>query len=136
MNVYEAVTSRRAVRAFTDQPVPAETLRRVLAAAVWAPSGSNLQPWRAYVLTGQPLAELKKLASERTAANDPWDDPQYQQYPPELKSLYPATETGLRRTALRRAWHRARQLGSRPTGRVGELGMLRRARCSVLLHRP
>ena len=30
MNIYEAATSRRAVRAFTDQPVPHETLERVL----------------------------------------------------------------------------------------------------------
>ena len=61
LDVYEAVTSRRAVRAFTDRSVPRETLERVLSAAVWAPSGSNLQPWHVYVLTGAPLAELKKL---------------------------------------------------------------------------
>ena len=60
MDVYEAVTSRRAVRGFTDRPVPREVLERVLSAAAWAPSGSNLQPWHAYVLTGAPLAELKK----------------------------------------------------------------------------
>ena len=30
MDVYEAVTSRRAVRGFTDQPVPNEVLERVL----------------------------------------------------------------------------------------------------------
>jgi len=45
MDVYEAVTSRRAVRGFTDRPVPREVLERVLSAAAWAPSGSNLQPW-------------------------------------------------------------------------------------------
>ncbi|MFJ5262563.1 nitroreductase [Streptomyces sp. NPDC088387] len=88
MDVYEAVTSRRAVRGFTDREVPRETLERVLAAAVRAPSGSNLQPWRAYVLTGAPLAEVKKRAGERLAAGDPWDEPQYQQYPPALKSPY------------------------------------------------
>lgn len=86
MDVHEAVTSRRAVRGFTDRPVPAEVLRRVLSAAAWAPSGSNLQPWHAYVLTGGPLAELKKQAGERIAAGDPWDEPEYEQYPPALKS--------------------------------------------------
>src|SRR5215469_10640897 len=55
MDVYEAVRSRRAVRAFTDRPVPREVLERVLAAAAWAPSGSNIQPWHVYVLTGAPL---------------------------------------------------------------------------------
>lgn len=88
MDVYEAVTSRRAVRGFTDRPVPRETLERVLSAAAWAPSGSNLQPWHAYVLTGGPLAELKKRAGERLAAGDPWDEPEYEQYPPALKPPY------------------------------------------------
>ncbi|WP_369391926.1 nitroreductase [Streptomyces sp. CG1] len=88
MDVHEAVTSRRAVRAFTDRPVPKEALERVLSAAAWAPSGSNLQPWRAYVVTGGPLAEIKKRAGERLASGDPWDEPEYQMYPPALKSPY------------------------------------------------
>ncbi|MFB7992073.1 nitroreductase [Streptomyces sp. NPDC056002] len=88
MDVYEAVTSRRAVRGFTDQSVPRGVLERVLSAAAWAPSGSNLQPWHAYVLTGGPLAELKKRAGERLATGDPWDESEYEQYPSALKSPY------------------------------------------------
>jgi nitroreductase len=88
LNVYEAVTSRRAVRGFTDRPVPRETLERVLSAAAWSPSGSNIQPWHAYVVTGGPLAELKKRAGERVAAGDPWDEREYEMYPPVLKSPY------------------------------------------------
>ena len=88
MDVYEAVRSRRAVRAFTDRPVPREVLEHVLSAAAWAPSGSNLQPWNAYVLTGAPLAELKKLAGKRVAAGDPGDEREYEMYPPSLKSPY------------------------------------------------
>ena len=67
MDVYEAVTSRRAVRGFTDEPVSREVLERVLSAAAWSPSGSNIQPWNIYVVTGAPLAQLKKLATERVA---------------------------------------------------------------------
>lgn len=88
MDVYEAVTSRRAVRAFTDRRVTREVLERVLSAAARSPSGSNLQPWHAYVVTGEPLARLKKRAGERVAAGDPWDEAQYEQYPPALKSPY------------------------------------------------
>ena len=88
MDVYEAVRSRRAVRGFTDQPVPKEVLERVLSAAAWAPSGSNIQPWNIYVVTGAPLAELKQRAVERVAAGDPWDEREYEMYPPELKSPY------------------------------------------------
>jgi nitroreductase len=63
-------------------------LERVLSAAAWSPSGSNIQPWRAYVVTGAPLAEIKKRAGERLAAGDPWDEREYQMYPPDLKSPY------------------------------------------------
>nr|WP_280953010.1 nitroreductase family protein [Rhizobium sp. L9] len=73
MDVYEAVTSRRSVRGFKDQPVAMEILERVLAAAAWSPSGSNIQPWNTYVMTGEPLAELKTSAVERVAHGDAWD---------------------------------------------------------------
>jgi nitroreductase len=76
------------VRAFTDQPVPDEVLNRVLTAAAWAPSGSNLQPWHTYVVTGEPLARLKKLAVARVATGQPWDDREYEMYPPTLQSPY------------------------------------------------
>ena len=95
MDVYEAVTSRRAVRGFTDESVPREVLQRVLAAAAWSPSGSNLQPWHIYVVTGAPLTQLKKLAVERVAAGDPWDEREFEMYPPALKSPY-----GERRSAF------------------------------------
>ncbi|MFF4113291.1 nitroreductase [Streptomyces sp. NPDC001714] len=88
MDVYEAVTSRRAVRGFIDRPVPREVLERVLSAAAWAPSGSNLQPWHVYVLTGRPLDELKELAGWRVTARDPWDEREYEMYPPTLRSPY------------------------------------------------
>ncbi|MFD8076736.1 nitroreductase [Streptomyces sp. NPDC059718] len=88
MDVYEAVMSRRAVRAFTERQVPSEVLERVLAAAAWSPSASNLQPWHVYLVTGGPLAELKKRAGERVIAGDAWDEPEYEQYPPALQSPY------------------------------------------------
>lgn len=87
-DVYEAVASRRSVRAFTDEPVPKDALCRVLSAAAWAPSGSNIQPWHMYVLTGDPLAELKRLAAKRVAAGDPWDEREYEMYPAALASPY------------------------------------------------
>jgi nitroreductase len=88
MEAYEAVTTRRAVRAFTDDAVPQQTLERVFTAAAWAPSASNIQPWHAYVVTGAPLAEIKKRLAGRLAAGDAWDPPEYEMYPPDLKSPY------------------------------------------------
>jgi nitroreductase len=88
MDVYQAVTSRRSVRGFTDEPVPTDVLERVLTAAAWAPSGSNLQPWHIYMVTGEPLERLRKLAVERVAAGEPWDEREYVMYPSDLKSPY------------------------------------------------
>ncbi|MFD7666011.1 nitroreductase [Streptomyces sp. NPDC059788] len=88
MDVYEAVASRRAVRRFRGEPVPRETLERILSAAARSPSGSNLQPWHVYVLTGEPLAQLKKRTAERVEAGDSGDEREYRMHPPELKSPY------------------------------------------------
>ncbi|WAS95347.1 nitroreductase [Nannocystis poenicansa] len=95
LDVYEAVRSRRSVRGFTDRQVPREVLERVLSAAAWSPSGSNIQPWHIYVLTGEPLAELKKRAGKRVAAGEPWDEREYEMYPSALKPPY-----GERRSAF------------------------------------
>lgn len=76
------------MRGFTDRPIPEEVLERVLTTAAWAPSASNLQPWHAYVVTGGPLAGLKKRAGERLAAGDSWDEPEYTMYPPALGTPY------------------------------------------------
>jgi nitroreductase len=88
MDVYEAVNSRRAVRAFSDEPVPREVLERVLAAGTRAPSSGNLQPWHIYAVTGEPLAELKRRATARALAGDAGDDREYPMYPAELNSPY------------------------------------------------
>ncbi|MEV6104269.1 nitroreductase [Streptomyces sp. NPDC051940] len=88
MDVYEAVDSRRAVRAFADKPVPRDVLERVLTAAARAPSSGNLQPWRLYVVSGEPLAELKSRATARAEAGDPGDEREYPMYPAEMTSPY------------------------------------------------
>src|SRR5258708_9769504 len=96
MDVYVAVTSRRAVRGFTDVPVSREVLERVLSAAAWAPSGSNIQPWHVYVLTGGPPAPLKRRARHRVAAGRPGDQRAYEAYPPAPKFPYPDRRPALR----------------------------------------
>lgn len=88
MNVYEAVTSRRATRRFSNQSVSSNTLERVLSAAARAPSGGNLQPWNIYVLTGASLTAIKERISERLASGDPGDEREFEMYPSNLKALY------------------------------------------------
>lgn len=56
--VDEAMTSRHSIRAFLPTPIAREDIELMLAIAARAPSGSNTQPWRAYVLTGQRLQAM------------------------------------------------------------------------------
>jgi nitroreductase len=53
-----AITSRRSVRAFLDKPVERSDIDRILEVAARAPSGTNIQPWKVYVLTGAAKAAL------------------------------------------------------------------------------
>jgi nitroreductase len=80
MNVSEAVSARISIRAFRADPVPGDLIREILEAAARAPSGGNLQPWRVYALTGEPLAALKA----DVAANPFGEEPEYDVYPPNL----------------------------------------------------
>jgi nitroreductase len=77
MNVTEAVTTRRSIRAFLDTPVPLETLTRVMDTARWAASGCNYQPWEASIVTGQPLKDLqaKLVSGGPQAAEYDWAAP-------------------------------------------------------------
>ena len=46
MEIYEAMSTLRAVRRLRSDPIPDDVLERVLQAATWAPTGGNIQPWR------------------------------------------------------------------------------------------
>lgn len=56
--VDDAITSRMSTRAFTPEPVPREVLVDLLRVASRAPSGTNTQPWKVYVLEGASRAAL------------------------------------------------------------------------------
>ena len=68
VSLYEGLLTTRAIRRYTDEPVPDEALRDILFAATRAPSGSNRQPFRFIVLTDGPVArEAKRLIGEGRA---------------------------------------------------------------------
>jgi nitroreductase len=50
-DLYEAMSTLRAVRKLRPDPIPDDALERVLQAACWAPTGGNQQPWRVVVVT-------------------------------------------------------------------------------------
>lgn len=51
--LYELMRKRRSIRVYKRDPVPREIIERVLEAAMWAPSGKNLQNWHFFVLQGK-----------------------------------------------------------------------------------
>ncbi|MFH1150250.1 MAG: nitroreductase family protein [Actinomycetota bacterium] len=57
MDAFEAITTRRSVREFTDREVGDRELDRLIEAARWAPSGLNNQPWRFMKVTDRSLIE-------------------------------------------------------------------------------
>ncbi|WP_310565806.1 nitroreductase family protein, partial [Hydrogenophaga sp.] len=66
-SVDAAITSRMSARAFLPQPVPRATLEHILQVASRAPSGTNTQPWKVYVLQG---ASRDSLVDQCCAAHD------------------------------------------------------------------
>jgi len=63
MDVYEAIHQRRSHRRYQPDPPPREVLERVIDAALWAPSGTNAQPWNITVMAGQVRDEFVELVS-------------------------------------------------------------------------
>ena len=63
LSVEEAITGRRSIRAFLPKPVPREIIGKILLIAGRAPSGTNIQPWKVWVLDGkvrdQVVGEMK-----------------------------------------------------------------------------
>jgi nitroreductase len=64
MDVFEAVRTVLAVRAYADKPIPTETVRRILDAAHLTASSRNGQPW--HFIAVQEPAMLKKLGALAT----------------------------------------------------------------------
>ena len=66
MKGIEALLTRRSVRRYTSEPVPRPLIEELLAAAAWAPSAHNRQPWRFAVTTDRAVIErLARAMGER-----------------------------------------------------------------------
>ena len=61
MDTIEAIMTRRSIRKYTGERVPAEVVEQILRAAMAAPSAANEQPWHFVVIT-----ERKTLAQVPT----------------------------------------------------------------------
>jgi len=57
-SVEEVVLTRHSVRAFLSNDVDLDLIRDLLAKASYAPSGTNTQPWKVYVVQGRKKQDI------------------------------------------------------------------------------
>jgi nitroreductase len=92
--VDHAITSRMSARAFTQQEVSREVITEILQVASRAPSGTNTQPWKVYVLQGATRDSLvEKVCAAHEAMRGNPDvakqyTEQYDYYPAQWVSPY------------------------------------------------
>jgi len=83
MDVSEAVANRHSTRAFLPDPVDRAVIERVLDRARFAPSGGNVQPWQAVVVTRGALRRLLDGVAKKMSAGEGMDHA-YSSYPDPL----------------------------------------------------
>lgn len=88
--VDDAITSRHSMRAFLETPISREDIERMLEVAARAPSGSNTQPWKVYVMSGEMKqrvsAEILKVYQDKAQFEALTED--YKYYPTQWDSPY------------------------------------------------
>lgn len=85
--VDHAISARKSVRAFLPDEPPLDDIRRILALASTAPSGSNIQPWRVHIVRGAALQRLARALQQAYDAS-PRGEREYDYYPTEWRSPY------------------------------------------------
>ena len=65
MDLLEAIKSRKSVRAFKPEPIPTETIKKVLEIACRAPSSVNSQPWEFFIVKGEALDKLRSVGGDK-----------------------------------------------------------------------
>lgn len=71
MDTHEALLTRRSIRRYLAKPVSTERIKKIMTAAIWAPSGGNSQPWRFYVATGVKRDTLVQAMIEASGTDAP-----------------------------------------------------------------
>ncbi len=73
VDLFEALQTRKSVRAFLPREVPEPLLKKIFEAAQRAPSWCNIQPWRVYVASGDRRNVLTErlLAAAQSSTPEP-----------------------------------------------------------------
>ena len=87
--IEEAILSRRSLRAFRPDPVPRQTVERILALASRAPSGTNIQPWHVTVVAGAARDRLTQAmhAAFMQHGEEGWKR-EFEYYPTKWREPY------------------------------------------------
>lgn len=111
--VDHAIGSRRSVRAFLPDPVSKETIQTILEVSARAPSGTNMQPWKVYIATGDTKMAIADaiLNSGIRAEKAEWDE--YKYYPDQFFEPYLS-----RRRAVGFALYNLLGIGRRDTDKM------------------
>ena len=81
MDILEAVSTRRSIRAFKTDPVPRKILQEIMERALWAPSWGNTQPWELYIAAGRKLAEIQQGFIEKIGQPSALEIPRPETFP-------------------------------------------------------
>lgn len=86
----EIIISRRSIRAFLPKAVEHDEIKKILEVSSRAPSGTNTQPWKVYVLTGDKLRQLSAqiMAAHNDAEVAKTHVEEYNYYPVKWSSPY------------------------------------------------
>src|SRR5690242_16234597 len=88
MSVSEVLRSRASIRAYTERAPSIASVREILDAARWAPSGSNMQPWKVIAVAGFARDEVCALARRTLAHNPAGEDGDFPVCPADLPSPF------------------------------------------------
>ena len=61
MELEKIITERHSTRAFSDKPVPRETIEKLLSLSTRCPSAINIQPWEFTVVMGEERRRLSRI---------------------------------------------------------------------------
>ena len=87
MNVYEAMLTRHATRAYLDKTVELDQVQRILQHAARAPSGANTQPWQVAVVSGSVKRSIEARIEAARKAGD-LGRAEYRYYPAQWRDPY------------------------------------------------
>ncbi len=88
MKVSDALHQRISCRSFLSKKISKRIIKKIIEQASKSPSGGNLQPWKAFILSGEPLKKLVTDVEKELIKYPKGHVTEYKIYPDNLPDLY------------------------------------------------